>query len=802
MVQRKVCSELGVQDDHVKSERHMANLKLASPQNQDSKSRRTEGIKKMKMSSSIEFSDLEALQSPPSWRSLSQPRKSPPLHVPTTSAASPQKRKPLVRRSPNYMKPTSSSDAKKDLLPVNLRNIQYGSDGKNLPQQCSSNSKATSVSSTKPAKTVSRSSSMNSFRTLTETPSLKPWRACPRKSTTAVLCADINAPERATCSSTLKDSKFPAYLMLNPEGSESGGASVMKICPYTYCSLNGNHHAPFPQFNSIMSARRRLLKARKSVKLEAPQRLKVPCETKKDVDTEKVALDGKPACDEAGQGNPITIRLTQEIGMDFFIEIYAKEREEADEMGRFDSNKHLEDQEGIKFSFEGNGNAAEEEGVKQVIPSMPHDLPKFEIDPKEDFENYFDAAAIEEDTKGSSFHQEPNAEDADENHPPSWFHEETCTRSYCREVSYDGEHMENIELDGSDSQNTDIEWEEEQFCAVNHEEDIGSTVVPQEETDSKLKSSSESPHDYDISEMWLHDILSNHYMDIMVEKTQQEAKEGKTTCYKAQPHDTNSVQEGTSESTEFKTRQTDYPLNSTSYENDQSSLRGEAFQHLTNTEDNNSESEKHLDNEASCSSMVLDEDTVEVENGEGHKICETCKIEESHEDSNTNLENDDEEISQEKQIPLSDAPEESNQELQEEDQVIASKFQTINCIGSEEKNTSKNWKWEAKCKRPVQEVEEMRKINPRKPNFLPLVPDPEPEKVNLKHQMMDERKNAEEWMLDFALRQAVTKLAPAGKKKVALLVEAFETVVSIPKCETHIRNNSPFVHARPIQACS
>jgi hypothetical protein len=31
--------------------------------------------------------------------------------------------------------------------------------------------------------------------------------------------------------------------------------------------------------------------------------------------------------------------------------------------------------------------------------------------------------------------------------------------------------------------------------------------------------------------------------------------------------------------------------------------------------------------------------------------------------------------------------------------------------------------------------------------------------------MMDERKNANEWMTDFTLRWAVTNLAPAQKKK-------------------------------------
>nr|AFK43097.1 unknown [Lotus japonicus] len=96
----------------------------------------------------------------------------------------------------------------------------------------------------------------------------------------------------------------------------------------------------------------------------------------------------------------------------------------------------------------------------------------------------------------------------------------------------------------------------------------------------------------------------------------------------------------------------------------------------------------------------------------------------------------------------------------------------------------------------------MRKFNPRDPNFLPLVPEPGAEKVDLRHQMMDERKNAEEWMLDCALRQVVDKLAPARKKKVALLVEAFEAVMPNPKCDTRLRNSSGFAHGGRIQACS
>jgi hypothetical protein len=100
-------------------------------------------------------------------------------------------------------------------------------------------------------------------------------------------------------------------------------------------------------------------------------------------------------------------------------------------------------------------------------------------------------------------------------------------------------------------------------------------------------------------------------------------------------------------------------------------------------------------------------------------------------------------------------------------------------------------------RRTPEEEEYLRGFNPRAPNFLPLELDPDAEKVDLKHQMMDERKNAEEWMIDYALRRALTNLAPARKKKVELLVQAFETV--LPHDEDDKKNISP---SRPIQPCN
>lgn len=96
------------------------------------------------------------------------------------------------------------------------------------------------------------------------------------------------------------------------------------------------------------------------------------------------------------------------------------------------------------------------------------------------------------------------------------------------------------------------------------------------------------------------------------------------------------------------------------------------------------------------------------------------------------------------------------------------------------KPLSRNWsnlKKVIMLRRFIKALEKVRKINPQGPRYLPVEPDPEGEKVNLRHQDMGERKGSAEWMLDHALRQVVAKLTPARKKKVELLVEAFETVM-------------------------
>ncbi|XP_047975276.1 calmodulin binding protein PICBP-like [Salvia hispanica] len=104
----------------------------------------------------------------------------------------------------------------------------------------------------------------------------------------------------------------------------------------------------------------------------------------------------------------------------------------------------------------------------------------------------------------------------------------------------------------------------------------------------------------------------------------------------------------------------------------------------------------------------------------------------------------------------------------------------------------------ASSKKIAEEGDEAVGFNPRAPNFLDVEEDAEGERVDLRHQDVNERRNSEEWMVDYALRQVVTKLAPAKKKKVALLVEAFERVMPLP-FDHHL---TQFDHPRSMLACS
>lgn len=910
MVQRKVPNKLGIQADHVKSDKLLGNLKASSSQNQDGRNRGTDLKKKMKKSRSIKLSDIDNLRSTPFKRNLSQPGKPPSLNVCAT-AATPQKQQPVIKGtdgSPNYMKSTTCFDARKEQSQVSLRNTQTGSEIKNPSRRNSSISKLSSASGNKPARALTRTSSLKLMRTLTKTPSFKPARASAKKSSRVVLCADLKA-QRSTCSSTLKDSKFPSYLMLNAGGTESEGTSVMKVCPYTYCSLNGHHHAPLPPLKCFLSARRRLLKTQKSMKMEAlsPRRAKPTSEGMEEIGTAKVVFDDKPAYQEADIVSLTPPPLLQDTGMDFFIEIFAKgknDESEAIEKGSHGDKEEIIDASGkIEDQNDRGDEAVGEHGDKQEVAEIFSDGSKHsEVDFEKKLEHYEDATATEMDIT-KSFPEE-QAENADENYLPILAQEKKTPVSFCNGSDLEGEWIASSEVDEAGSEATDMEWEEGHLS--DSELDSESHVNVGCFLDVK---NPDSQNDYLISS---DDIASSCSEKIMADEILREPFAEESACSEEQSDDGDSERDYMHQDSEI--HESSQESESLSY--NQLSLTEDAFQDLKAEEEEEEESretetksistekpsasmeesnmepiangedsqEKNRDMEAENAIREIDrqlgdeasndeqkhqtlqDDLDGMEEKEqadadkimGHKMTETCQPDDTAGDCNSSEEIDDKSFSDEAQNNLFDgnskssivvkeenldkdegeakklrisssmyAEEQSdpriykictvensieevdNMEMEDKNSDAANLSTTVNGITSPQMesaffhagtNSTKelpdncsNRKWTIRSKRPIKEEEELRQFNPRDPNYLPLVPDPEAEKVDLRHQMMDDRKNAEEWMIDHALQRTVNKLAPARKRKVALLVEAFETVMPTSKWEAHLR---------PMQACS
>ncbi|KAJ7949294.1 Plant calmodulin-binding protein-related, putative isoform 1 [Quillaja saponaria] len=995
MVQRKVANKLGIQADHVKSDKLLGNLKPSPSQHQDGKNRGTDMKKKMKKSRSIKLSDLEGLRSTPSKRNISQPGKPPTLQVPAP-AATPQKQQPIIRTidgSPNYMKPTTSSDARKELSLVSLRNTQTGSDCKR--RKFSSTSKVSPASSKKPAKTLTRKSSLKLVRTLTKTPSFKLTRCYAKKSSRVALCADIKS-QKATCSSTLKDSKFPAYLTLNSGGTESEGTSAMKVCPYTYCSLNGHHHIPLPPLKGFLSARRRLLRIQKNLKLEAlsPRRVKPLSNIFKDSDIKQDVIDVKPAYVEA-DSNDSTMSL-KEKGMDFFIEIYANKEDKAESTGAWpqgDDKQHnysageLEEQNSVKSTIGWDSMVAERQNdFNQGAASMSDGSPTSEIDLQEHFLQDHDYIATEAETKGS-FLEEPTVEYPYDDYPPLWSHGEKPPVRFCHESSFEGVRYDITEMD--DSEAIDMEWEEGQFSASDLYNKADSSISTEEELNLDVESLSEviNTDSHDEFDIWSDDIIGSCSNNILVDEVLHEAPAEDSACLEEQSEATDSDVEGINQSKDVhESGQVSY-----SFSYDQFFSSKDVFQELTtaeedgkkddtdmkssvassnpiveqraSSEENREKNEKLGNDDTICTIEALDaalysgqeqkyleEDSTptwpgdqisdtsqgyyeinrferdeacsrsqELKNAEayrdvvtddpgleqdvpngnaGHKMemeshtnanvlvdfnfslsrdsfeavnfdnrvsqkmGDPCHVDDTIEDSNEHQEANDETTSQVSDMHCESTSLRQDQAFWETDQGKAKQSQSSSCTDEEENRNLKTsspagqdtvevgkvevedypksdepetslmlnnitdtklestffpaivnanqkehdmckfWKGAIRSKRLIEDDEELRKFNPREPNYLPLVPDPDGEKVDLRHQMIDERKNAEEWMVDYALQQTVTKLAPARKRKVALLVEAFEKVMPIPKYETQIRNTPALAHTRPMQACS
>ncbi|PON90395.1 Calmodulin-binding domain [Trema orientale] len=854
MVQRKVPNKPGIQADHLRNHDQKLLISLKKPsssQYQDGKKRGPDLKKKMmKKSKSFKLSDIDhqSLKSSPSSalilrkNNISQPGKPPPppLNVPPSTSPTvlllPQhKRHPPIDKtadgSPNYMKSTSCFEARKEQQSqVSLRNSHS-----RFERRSSSSSKLVSSASNnkKPAKTSNKASSSSKlFRTLTKTPSFKHSRSASakKKSSRVAFCTtDHVNVQRATCSSTLKDSKFPSYLTLNPGGTESEGTSIMKVCPYTYCSLNGHLHAPVPPLKCFLSARRRSLKTQKNIKIQdlSPRKMKtVPSEEEmKGGDSLQVKFDNEEAAEN--------------VGMDFFIEIYSKTKESDEKKTDFVSSKGDDEVKGVEVYSE-----------EQVVDSLSNSSPQSEIDTEESL------------GMAENFSEEEGKDYADRDYWPFSDEEET-------EGSFSSE---------SASETTDMEWEEGKFSDAEVEDGADNSSEMNDESESVFGCSSE--------------ILSNCNVDMIQDYEFEARKEGSVRS------EGELVEENATQQV-MEIQESGEVSESSIY--DKLSRAEDEFDNLSSNEENLGEDDKidsmyifmavtssieepsdemkdkvaevenminptEVTEEGTCNDDQDESNDDDETNGETEESSETSKqidyardilekidqatdaaevskeypsadsgpephevvVPKVEESINSGKSEQDTDHNQNTLLKICHGNEDQNEikqeKLPETEEYRKSETETMDVENKTEKQNKRpstflrveqsnddqeelHNRWN-RSRRGVKDVEDetTREFNPRPPNYLPLVAESEGEKVDLRHQMMDERKNSEEWMIDYALQQAVTKLAPARKRKVALLVEAFEAVTPITHHHHHLHHPPPspvFPHAiRPIQACS
>ncbi|KAK4424862.1 Calmodulin binding protein PICBP [Sesamum alatum] len=736
MVQRKLPAKLSLRPDHLKAERNLFH-------HQDLKPRCAADLtKKMKKSGSFKqpgkppppgVSRPTGVVTPrkPSPVSsmartlncMNSPEKSPPGVVRPTGAVTPQKPSPggSLAGTPNYMKPTTSSDARKE---VSTRSPQTSPESSSLERKGSKNLKLGLGSGTKATKTMSRTSSLKMMRTLTKNPSFKPARASVRKCSPVVLCENLDA-QRATCSSTLKDCKFPDYLSLNPGGTEAEGTSAVKVCPYTYCSLNGHKHAPVPPLKCFLSARRRMIKNQRGLKLGCLSPRRVKCIA------DGVKFDDKLVMQDALKSSGTSLlRDEDEEETDFFVEIFSKEKgDTADYTG-----------------IDGSDATAAEDQEEWALEGLSDAMISYDVDADETVDGNGDADSMD---VGRTCSSEENHEvEVDEGVSPPF--------------SVQGESTPKVQFHELDSEASDMDWETGHHSALyvdyDYEYSPEMELAPDPEAGEVEnhvgpdKFIVESDNKGDCFDEFLADDVSQESFD----------EEGLNTDAFSSSSDSES------------TGSYEYLLGSNNME---TSATGEVPPE---------EPEPAFDAQNRVFSECNQTPRIGFHQVTGQEVSEGSQVQTElpDEDLSSNTENKDDSAEDIMTLSPVDPEKEPGSEfarLKSTERGTVHKGEAGSAANQETEDSGLA-RALAKCKKQIEDGEELGAFNPRAPNFLPVEPDPEAEKVDLRHQDLDERKNAEEWMVDYALRQAVTKLAPARKRKHSTMQDQFRHAADMITC--------------------
>ncbi|XP_061955016.1 calmodulin binding protein PICBP-like [Populus nigra] len=639
---------------------------------------------------------------------------------------------------PDFSKAMNRLDGRNVQLQASLHNFESALGGNDDNRKILRNSKPKLASpGNNSMRVMTRTSTMRPVRILTKVASIRTKRPSMKKR---------SGIQKATCSSAIKDSKFPYHLELQPEGRESEGNSAMEVCPYSYCSLHGHHHSDVPPLKRFVSIRRRLLRNQKSMKSESrsSRRVKRSGNVKKGTRTSQLASCGDSAVLETSHDK---IAVSSSIGKT------AGPRSESTKEGAHGGD----DKDTSNVISVTDIQILQQEAGEGRIENLNLDVLKIDSHSNTAKADASTSVAGEQLNKASRLNQNRVAESRDINNMVSF--------------ASIGKPLQE-ETAASEENNQDV-VQNYQFPSADSEH--GYAIDVSHETQKEKQ-----------KHMGLWNLLYQHMATGIA--TENGARPPLNKKTKEEEKDENTLP-GINKSGSFR------DFSSTDQSNDEEDhdehggkihqyqcnaikLVQEAFDRILAEIPDQSSDDQSIASDTSDKELAVKDQS---EDGQSSIL--------------TSYDSDGDSIVQE--------PEELRLKA---DNAFEREKAHSRVESKSNQQMPKNWSNLKKIlilKRFVKALEKVRNFNPQKARFLHAEAELGSEKVHLRHQTLEERKNSEEWMLDHALQQVISTLAPAQKRKVALLVRAFETITPLNEVGTSPRFNiEASSHTTPVKTCN
>ncbi|KAL1152933.1 hypothetical protein V6Z11_A09G142500 [Gossypium hirsutum] len=565
--------------------------------------------------------------------------------------------------------------------------------------------------------------------------------------------------ERATCSSTLKASKFPDHLEIKPGGNESDGTAVLNVCRYSYCSLHGHHHGDKPLLRRFVSMRRRAAKSQKSLK---PDHRQTSGNRKKGAQTEKGVPDGD-----------LGVAFQQTVDIREIPSIPATEGMEGSDF--VDLAESVPGESSCPSHEEHLQQSNNPLKVGQQSPGTFQAFKHIDVD----CSGIGEQQKAKCDTPGTNIEETRRINNGDRKsiHAPGRPEGGDVTSQEFGDPSQ----FANLSLKPDDTCNACVPMGKESHKDINDAPVTGMMEEPASTIDKKEDS------DLDSGILQPRDRMASTSSTDVARKTEMENQKNFTfwkliyrhmvTGLDAEP-EIQTPRPGTNEEEQVD------DLHHTHGKNDscQEILQEDKATSINDHDASNRKLEFSQSDAIKLVQQAFDKILSEIPD---HPSDDQTIVSEKTSEQELLYQKQDE--GKENISTSSNSIEECMVENQEEmkikgDKEIAS--EEVKAAPKEGKMSDKqipsswsNLKKIIILRRFVKSLEKVRNLKPKTIRYLPTAKYPEAEKIQLRHQTEKERKNAEEWMLDHALRQVISTLAPSQKRKVAMLVQAFETVI-------------------------